>query len=75
MKTTENLKPGSSTVITFDEQLYAKARKLKSMRPEQCKSLVLRLGSFHTVLNFLRVIGKYNSDCGLSDIVRVFYLL
>ena len=32
------------------------------------RSLLLRLGSFHTALTFMRAIGKHMSDSGLAEV-------
>ena len=32
------------------------------------RSLLLRLGSFHTALTFMRAIGKHMSDSGLEEV-------
>lgn len=55
-----------STVITFDEGLYCKARELAWLHSADCKDLVLRLEGFHITLNFMRTIGQHFSDGGLS---------
>ena len=60
--------PGQSTVLTFDEQLYCKAKELQWKNPEICKQLVLRLGGFHILLNYLKVIGKHFKDSGLEHV-------
>lgn len=35
---------------------------------QDCSNLVIRLGGFHTALNFLRCIGQHFTDSGLKDI-------
>ena len=57
-----------STVLTLDEQLYSKAKELQWNDMDTCKSLVLRLGSFHIILNYMKVIGKHFKDSGLEDV-------
>lgn len=56
------------TVITFDQALYYKAKELTWLRPEECTKVIIRLGGFHTALNFLRCIGQHYADSGLKDI-------
>ena len=68
LKISEKLNPGQSTVLTLDQQLYSKAKELQWSRPDDCKSLLVRLGSFHTALNFMRVIGQHFTDSGLLEV-------
>ena len=37
---------GQYTVITLDQQLYCKAKKLQWANPDKCKSIFVRLGGF-----------------------------
>ena len=68
LKISEKLNPGQYTVLTLDQQLYSKAKELQWRRPEECKSLLVRLGSFHTALNFMRVIGQDFTDSCLLEV-------
>ena len=68
LKISEKLNPGQSIVLTLDQQLYSKAKELQWCRPEECKSLLVRLGSFHTALNCMRVIGQHFTDSGLLEV-------
>ena len=54
------------TVITFDEQLYCKAKMLQWYK-DNCKYFIM-LGGFHTQMNFAKVIGEYMDSCRLVDI-------
>ena len=56
-------------VITFDEQLYCKAKMLQWFKPEKCGNLVVMLSGFHTQLNFIKVIGHFMAGSGLKDIL------
>ncbi|MES9884489.1 MAG: hypothetical protein ABW185_26895, partial [Sedimenticola sp.] len=56
------------TVITFDEALYCKAMQLLWLKHEETKDVVLRLGSFHLVLNYMRAIGQYLEASGIKEI-------
>lgn len=58
-----------NTVITFDQALYCKAKELEWLHQDECKRFVLRLGGFHIMLNFVRVIGQRVEDSGFSDII------
>ena len=55
-------------IITFDEQLYSKAKQLQWFKPEQCRNVIIMLGGFHTQMNFAKVIGQHMMDSGLKDI-------
>ena len=68
MKLSDILNQGQTTVLTLDEQLYCKAKMLQWSNHEVTGSLLLRLGSFHTALTFMRAIGKHMSDSGLSEV-------
>ena len=56
------------TVITFDKALYCKAKELVWLRPDECRDIVLRLGSFHLIMNFLRAIGQYIEGSGIREV-------
>ena len=56
------------SVMTFDEQLYCKAKMLQWRRWDDCQDLVILLGGFHIQLNFSKVIGQHMANCGLEDI-------
>jgi len=56
------------SVITFDEQLYCKAKMLQWQRWDDCQDLVILLGGFHIQLNFSKVIGQHMANRGLEDI-------
>ena len=58
-----------NSVITFDENIYAKAKEIQWRRPDEFKKLIIRMGGFHIALNFLSVIGKRNSESGFEDIL------
>ena len=55
------------TVISLDEGLFYRAKHLIWKTPNEYKNVILRLGSFHTILNFLKCIGKYQHRNGLED--------
>ena len=40
------------TIITFDEQLYCKAKMLQWHRQDECENTIIILGGFHVQLNF-----------------------
>ena len=57
------------SVITFDENIYAKAKEIQWRRPDEFKKLIIRMVGFHNALNFLSVIGKRYSESGFEDIL------
>lgn len=68
VRITHELNAGQSTVLTFDEQLYAKAKELQWENPDTCRSLCVRLGGFHIAKNFMKAIGQHYADSGLQEI-------
>jgi len=58
-----------STVVVFDQALYAKATEIKWKHRTQFNDLVLRMGVFHTICTFLSVIGKRFQEAGLRDVI------
>ena len=57
------------TILTFDEQLYCKAKMLQWYRSDECQNLVVMLGGFQIQMNFSKVIGQHMEDSGLKDIL------
>jgi hypothetical protein len=55
--------------LVMDEALYFKAMQMSWFRKDECKSLILRLGSFHIGLNFLRATGQHMNGSGLEDVL------
>lgn len=57
-----------NVVIVMDQALYAKAAEIVWKNREQYNHLILRLGTFHTIMNVLAILGKRFRDAGLSDL-------
>ena len=57
------------TVVVVDQATYAKAFEIVCKHKEEFKSVVLRLGSFHTCLDILAVLGKRFEHSGLRDLL------
>ena len=57
-----------TTGITLDQALYHKARELVWLYPEKLNYVIVRLGSFHTAMNYLQVLGRHFPQSGLTDI-------
>ena len=55
-------------VVVFDQVLSAKAAEIKWKLTDRFRSIVLRMGAFHTICTFLGIIGKRFQDVGLKDI-------
>lgn len=56
------------TVITFDQQLYCKAKMLQWNAQEGLDDVIIMLGGFHTQMNFTKVIGEFLSESGIRYI-------
>lgn len=57
----------SKTVITLDMDLYMRAVKLQSMKPDMFEKFVFRVSEFHTVLCSLRALGSLIENSGIDD--------
>jgi hypothetical protein len=57
-----------SIVVVMDQALYAKACKIVWKHNAKYKHIILRMGVFHTICNFLSILGKRFKDAGLEDI-------
>ena len=61
-------------IITFDQPLFWKASKItNNTNDTSLKNIVLMLGNFHTIMNFLGAIGTLMENTGLSNILQVVY--
>ena len=62
-------------VITFDQPLWWKALLIVKQEPEDShlKSIVVRLGGFHTEMSFLGSVGHLMAGSGLSQILECIY--
>ena len=62
-------------ILTFDQPLYWKAMMLIQNEPKDSplKSLVLKLGGFHTEMSFVGCIGYLMSGSGLVSILETVY--
>jgi len=55
-------------VCVFDQALYAKAMEIKWKNGEIFQSVVIRMGTFHTLCNLMSIIGKRFASAGLRDL-------
>lgn len=56
-------------VVTLNQAVYAKAQNILWRHKPSLRNVVARLGSFHTSMTFMAVIGKRFSDAGLRDVL------
>ena len=59
--------PDKKTIVSIDQQLYAKCTQLKS-RNEISENFVFRTGELHIVFSTLKAIGKYIDSSGLDEV-------
>lgn len=66
---------GVTPILTFDQPLWWKALTIVQSEPVDSKlrSIVLRLGGFHTLMSFLGCIGHLMSGTGLKELLEVAY--
>ena len=55
-------------VVVMDQALYAKATEIAWKHREKYARIVLRMGTFHTIMTLLAIIGKRFQDAGLRDL-------
>ena len=58
-----------SNVIVCDQAIYSKVQQIQWKDASLMARTVIRMGEFHTGMNFLACIGKCFQDAGLQDIV------
>ena len=46
---------------------HIKAQVMKCLRKDECGGIVIRLGEFHLLITFLRVIGQHMAESGLTE--------
>ena len=62
-------------VITFDQPLYAKARKIVSAAPDRSEfsKIIVRLGGFQLLMSFFGTIGYIMQGSGIKEILSLIY--
>lgn len=62
-------------VITFDQPLWWKALEVIESQPvdSEMRSIVLRLGGFHTEMSFVGSIGHIMAGSGLQELLETIY--
>jgi hypothetical protein len=68
-------KYGSTPILTFDQPLWLKALNLQESSPTNStlRAIILRLGGFHTQMNYLGAIGNIMSGSGLQEVLESVY--
>ena len=64
---------GMVPICTFDQQLWWKALEVLNSPRCDIENFVIRLGEFHTRMNFLGCIGYIMANSGLSEIFELVY--
>jgi len=54
--------------ITFDQALYCRAKEQICLHENEFYDMIIRLGGFHTTMNFMKAIGQQMEAFGLNDI-------
>ena len=57
-----------TTVVTFDDAIYSKAKEVQWRSPDEFKDVVICLGGMHMAQCFLATIGKCFEASGMEDI-------
>ena len=62
-------------VITFDQPLWWKAYTIIYTEPQDSdlRNIVVRLGPFHTEMNFVGAIGHLMVESGLKELLELIY--
>ena len=55
-------------IVTMDQALYAKATEILWKHDERYRHIIIRMGTFHTLMTTLSILGKRFLDAGLRDI-------
>ena len=56
------------TIITFDQAIYKTAKEIQWKRPSLFENMVIRLGGFHILMNYLGTIGKMVAGSGVAEL-------
>ena len=58
----------TKTVVTCDQAIYDISKSLAKTYNEKNANLILRLGGFHNVANFMDAIGYFMKESGIEDV-------
>lgn len=66
---------GVTPILTFDQPLWWKAMTMIENEPNNSplKSIIVRLGGFHTLMSFLGSIGHLMQGSGLKELLELVY--
>ena len=66
---------GVTPILTFDQPLWWKAITIQESAPRdsEIRSIVLRLGGFHTEMSYLGAIGHLMAGTGLQELLECIY--
>ena len=66
---------GATPILTFDQPLWLKAFTIQESSPadSEIRSIVLRLGGFHTQMSYLGSIGHIMAGSGLQELLKNVY--
>ena len=66
---------GVTPIITFDQPLWWKSLQVIESQPENIplRSIVLKLGGFHTQMSFVGCIGHIMAGSGLQELLELIY--
>ena len=56
-------------ILTYDQAIYDIALALQTKYPDKYKSLILRMGGFHILMNFFGAIGRLMDGTGLEQLM------
>ena len=54
-------------VISFDQALYCRPKEVVWSKIDELENVIVRLGGFHTAMNFMKAIGHHMDCSGLRD--------
>ena len=57
------------SVIIFDVAIYVKAKEIQWRLRQAFESMVIRMGGFHVVMNYLAVMGRKYQSSGIEDLL------
>ena len=56
-------------IITFDLALYKIAKEIQWSRPIEFGNVIIRLGGFHIITNYLSALGTMHASSGLKEVL------
>ena len=68
IKVTEKLGQ-ENTIVTCDQAIYNIVKRFVAKYPEKYRHLIVHMGGFHTIENFLSSIGFFMQGSGIEDIL------